>query len=92
MFLDLEQHLKEEKNARLKLIVTDGVFSMDGDIAPLDMICKLADKHGALVFVDEAHATGFFGKTGRYENILHYMVIKSLPKTLSSPHPHNLQL
>ncbi|KDR13310.1 2-amino-3-ketobutyrate coenzyme A ligase, mitochondrial [Zootermopsis nevadensis] len=71
---DLEQHLKEEKNARLKLIVTDGVFSMDGDIAPLDMICKLADKHGALVFVDEAHATGFFGKTGRgteeYHNII----------------------
>jgi glycine C-acetyltransferase len=62
--------LKEEKNARLKLIVTDGVFSMDGDIAPLDKICKLAAEYGALVFVDESHATGFFGKTGRYENIL----------------------
>ncbi|XP_069674357.1 2-amino-3-ketobutyrate coenzyme A ligase, mitochondrial [Periplaneta americana] len=62
---DLEQHLKEEKNARIKLIVTDGVFSMDGNIAPLNKICKLANEYGALVFVDEAHATGFFGKTGR---------------------------
>jgi glycine C-acetyltransferase len=62
---DLEQHLKEEKNARLKLIVTDGVFSMDGDIAPLDKICNIAKKYDALVFIDEAHATGFFGKTGR---------------------------
>jgi glycine C-acetyltransferase len=64
--LDLQQHLKEEKNARLKLIVTDGVFSMDGDIAPLDKICEVARKYNALVFIDEAHATGFFGKTGRY--------------------------
>jgi glycine C-acetyltransferase len=64
--LDLEQHLKDEKNARLKLIVTDGVFSMDGDIAPLDKICNVAEKYDALVFIDEAHATGFFGKTGRY--------------------------
>jgi len=62
---DLEQHLKEETNARLKLIVTDGVFSMDGDIAPLDKICNIAKKYDALVFIDEAHATGFFGKTGR---------------------------
>ena len=66
MCLDLEQRLKEEKNARLKLIVTDGVFSMDGDIAPLDKICEVAKKYDALVFIDEAHATGFFGKTGRY--------------------------
>jgi glycine C-acetyltransferase len=64
--LDLEQRLKEEKNARLKLIVTDGVFSMDGDIAPLDKICNIAVKYDAMVFIDEAHATGFFGKTGRY--------------------------
>jgi glycine C-acetyltransferase len=64
--LDLEQHLKEETNARLKLIVTDSVFSMDGDIAPLDKICNIAKKYDALVFIDEAHATGFFGKTGRY--------------------------
>lgn len=66
MCLDLEQHLKEETNARLKLIVTDSVFSMDGDIAPLDKICNIAKKYDALVFIDEAHATGFFGKTGRY--------------------------
>jgi len=64
--LDLEQRLEEEKNARLKLIVTDGVFSMDGDIAPLDKICNIAGKYDALVFIDEAHATGIFGKTGRY--------------------------
>jgi hypothetical protein len=76
----------EEKNARLKLIVTDGVFSMDGDIAPLDKISELADKYDALVFVDEAHATGFFGKTGRYENILHkyvYVYRCSHPMTVS---------
>jgi glycine C-acetyltransferase len=76
--LDLEQHLKEEKNARLKLIVTDGVFSMDGDIAPLDKICKLAEQYEALVFVDDAHATGFLGKTGRYENILHSLPFMEL--------------
>ncbi|PSN35806.1 2-amino-3-ketobutyrate coenzyme A ligase, partial [Blattella germanica] len=63
--LDLEDKLREETNARIKLIVTDGVFSMDGNIAPLDKICKIADQYGALVFIDEAHATGFFGKTGR---------------------------
>ena len=62
---DLEAQLKQENNARIKLIVTDGVFSMDGNISPLDKICKLADQYGALVFVDEAHATGFLGRTGR---------------------------
>lgn len=70
MHLDLEEHLKQEHKARLKVIVTDGVFSMDGDIAPLDTICEVADKYGALVFIDEAHATGFVGKTGRYVYIL----------------------
>ena len=49
----------------MKLVATDGVFSMDGDIAPLKEICDLADKYGALVMVDDSHATGFVGKTGR---------------------------
>ena len=52
-------------SARQKLIVTDGVFSMDGNVATLPQICDLADAHQAMVFVDECHATGFFGKTGR---------------------------
>ncbi|CAG0919014.1 unnamed protein product [Notodromas monacha] len=64
---DLETKLKEAVSAGAvnKLIVTDGVFSMDGDVAPLPQICDLADKYRAMVFVDECHATGFFGKTGR---------------------------
>ena len=64
---DLELKLIEADDAgcRLKLIATDGVFSMDGDVAPLDEICDLADKYGAQVFIDECHASGFFGATGR---------------------------
>ena len=62
---DLESKLKEAATARFRLIVTDGVFSMDGDVAPLDRICDLADRHQALVMVDDSHATGFMGKTGR---------------------------
>ena len=64
---DLEKQLIEanEKGARFKLIVTDGVFSMDGLVAPLDKICDLADKYDALVMVDECHATGVIGKTGK---------------------------
>ena len=64
---DLEQQLIEanKNGARFKLIVTDGVFSMDGIVAPLDKICKLAEKYDALVMIDECHATGFIGKTGR---------------------------
>jgi glycine C-acetyltransferase len=62
---DLEQQLINAKTARRKLIVTDGIFSMDGSIAKLDEICDLADKYGAMVMVDECHATGFIGKTGR---------------------------
>ena len=50
---------------RHRLIATDGVFSMDGDVTPLKEICNLADKYKALVFIDECHATGFLGKTGR---------------------------
>lgn len=64
---DLEQQLiaANEKNARFKIIVTDGVFSMDGIVAPLDKICDLADKYDALVMIDECHAAGFIGETGR---------------------------
>jgi glycine C-acetyltransferase len=61
----LEQKLKESSKARFRLIVTDGVFSMDGNVAPLNEICDLSDKYNAMVFIDECHATGFFGKTGR---------------------------
>lgn len=64
---DLEKQLKDadEAGALQKIIVTDGVFSMDGNIAQLDKICDLADKYGALVMSDECHSTGFMGKTGR---------------------------
>lgn len=61
----LEEKLKESADARIRLIVTDGVFSMDGDIAELDKICDLADRYDALVFVDDSHATGFMGKRGK---------------------------
>lgn len=62
---DLQAKLEEASSARRKIIVTDGVFSMDGHLAPLDQICDLADKHDAMVMVDDCHATGFVGKTGR---------------------------
>ncbi|MBN1233682.1 MAG: glycine C-acetyltransferase [Candidatus Coatesbacteria bacterium] len=64
---DLEEKLKsdEVRNAKYRLIATDGVFSMDGDIAQVDKICDLADKYDALVMVDDSHATGFVGSTGR---------------------------
>jgi glycine C-acetyltransferase len=61
----LEQKLIEHSAKRARLIVTDGVFSMDGDLAPLDRICALAEQHDAMVCVDDSHATGFIGKTGR---------------------------
>ena len=71
---DLEEKLKEAQGARRIMIATDGVFSMDGYIAQLDKICDLADKYGAMVMVDECHATGFIGKTGRgtveYKNVM----------------------
>lgn len=62
---DLDAKLTECAGARVKLVATDGVFSMDGDIAPLADICDVAEKHGALVMVDDSHASGFVGKTGR---------------------------
>ena len=71
---DLEEQLKASQIQRHRIIVTDGVFSMDGDIAKLDKICDLADKYNALVMVDDCHATGFIGKTGRgtheYNNVM----------------------
>jgi len=62
---DLEAKLKEAAHLRSRIIVTDGVFSMDGTIAELDRICQLADTYDAIVMVDESHASGFMGKTGR---------------------------
>jgi len=62
---DLETRLKEAQRARFRLIATDGVFSMDGYVARLDEICDLADKYDALVMIDDCHATGVIGKTGR---------------------------
>lgn len=62
---ELEERLKEEQGSRLRVIVTDGVFSMDGDFAPLDKICNLAQKYDAIVVVDDSHGTAVVGKTGR---------------------------
>ncbi len=62
---DLDTKLKEAAGAKYRLIATDGVFSMDGDIADLEHICDLAERHDALVLVDDSHATGFVGKTGK---------------------------
>jgi glycine C-acetyltransferase len=68
---DLEDRLKESAGARYRMIATDGVFSMDGYIANLPAICELADKYKALVMVDDSHAVGFTGKTGRGTHELH---------------------
>ncbi len=62
---DLESKLKEASDAKFRMIATDGVFSMDGELARLDLICGLAEKYDALVLVDDSHATGFIGRTGR---------------------------
>ncbi len=71
---DLEKQLIAAKDAKKRIIVTDGAFSMDGTIAQLDKICDLADKYEALVMIDESHCTGFLGKTGRgtheYHNVM----------------------
>jgi glycine C-acetyltransferase len=71
---DLEQKLQETKHCRYRMIATDGVFSMDGIIANLPAICDLAEKHNALVMVDDSHAVGFMGKNGRgtheYHNVM----------------------
>jgi len=62
---DLEEHLKQTQDKRFRMVATDGVFSMDGDIAKLDSICRLSEKYDTLVMIDDSHATGFIGKTGR---------------------------
>jgi len=71
---DLEEQLKKAQSQRFRIIVTDGVFSMDGDIAKLNEICDLAEKYNCLVMVDDSHASGFIGKTGRgtheYHNVM----------------------
>ena len=71
---DLEDKLKQTNDSRLKLIATDGVFSMDGYIAKLDQITKLAKKYDAMLMIDDSHATGFIGQTGRgsgeYHNVM----------------------
>ncbi len=71
---DLENKLKEAADARSRIVVTDGSFSMDGTIAKLDVICDLADKYNAIVMIDESHSSGFLGKTGRgaheYRNVM----------------------
>ena len=71
---DLEEQLKKAQDQRHRIIVTDGVFSMDGDIAKMNEICDLADKYDALVMTDECHSAGFIGKTGRgvpeYHNVM----------------------
>jgi len=71
---DLEKQLQAAQTQRHRIIVTDGVFSMDGDIAKMDEICRLADKYDAMVMTDECHSAGFIGKTGRgapeYHNVM----------------------
>lgn len=71
---DLEAKLQEANNCRVKLIATDGVFSMDGIVANLPAICDLADKYNALVMVDDSHAVGFMGKNGRGTHEFHHVM------------------
>lgn len=73
---NLETKLKEAQAQRFRIIVTDGVFSMDGDIAPLNKICSLAEQYNALVMVDDSHAAGFIGKTGRGTHEYHQVMDK----------------
>ena len=73
---ELEAHLKASQNCRTRLIATDGVFSMDGYIAKLDEIVKLKEKYNALLMVDDSHATGFVGPSGRGSAELHGVMSK----------------
>jgi len=79
----LEEALQKTQGKRVRMVATDGVFSMDGDIAPLDRICDLADKYQALVMVDDSHATGFVGPTGR-GSIEHCGVMKRVDVVTST--------
>ena len=72
----LERKLEEFQDKRIRLIVTDGVFSMDGDVAPLDEMVRLAEKHDAMILLDDSHASGFLGKTGRGSHELRGVVGK----------------
>ncbi len=91
---DLEVKLREASKARLKMIATDGVFSMDGYIANLPAICDLAERHEALVMVDDSHAVGFMGKAGRGNIFFRTRSLQLLPARRSkcsscSPNPPN---
>lgn len=89
----LEEQLVAAKDARLKVVVTDGVFSMDGDIAPLDEILSLAHSHGAQVVVDECHATGVLGAYGRGTDEHHGVLGQvALPPSGTRLRPVNLPL
>ncbi|KAK3611875.1 hypothetical protein CHS0354_021308 [Potamilus streckersoni] len=79
---DLESQLKDAQSNRVRLIATDGVFSMDGNVSKLPQILSLARKYEALVFVDECHATGFFGKTGRGTEEYHGVTVDIINSTL----------
>lgn len=74
---DLENKLQSSMSSRLRLIATDGVFSMDGTVTPLPKILELARNYNALTFVDDCHATGFFGKTGRYSFFQVHIILLS---------------
>jgi glycine C-acetyltransferase len=69
---DLESQLQQAQDCRFRMVSTDGVFSMDGDIAKLPQICDLAEKYDAIVMVDDSHATGFLGKTGKGSHEYHH--------------------